>query len=52
MIDITPEYLRSLRTLTAAEVDVRARERARFDLTPAERLDNTTHRAAYEGARH
>lgn len=52
MIDITPEYLRSLRTQSAAEVDRRARERARFDLSPTDRLHMHRSHAEYEGARH
>lgn len=52
MIDNLAEYLRSQRTLTAAQVDARTAQRCRFDLTPADRLDNVTHRTAYEGARH
>lgn len=46
------EYMRSQRTLTPAEVYARDRERARFDLTPAERLDNVCHHATYEESRH
>lgn len=52
MIDSLAEYLRSQRTLTQAQTDARARSRARFDLTPADRLDNTTARPCGQGARH
>lgn len=52
MIDFDPEYLRSQRTLTQAQTDARARSRARFDLTPADRLDTATHHAEYGSARH
>ncbi len=52
-IDPLVEYLRSQRTLTAAQVAVRDRERARFDLTPAERLDNVCRpHVTYEESRH
>lgn len=47
------EYLRSQRTLTAAQVDARAHARARFDLTPADRLDNVSRpHGCYDEARH
>lgn len=52
MIDNLAEYLRSQRTLTAAQVDARARARARMDVTPGERLDTATHHAEYGSARH
>jgi hypothetical protein len=52
MIENLAEYLRSQRTLTAAQVDARAAQRCRYDLTPAERMDNANHHAAYEDARH
>jgi hypothetical protein len=52
MIENWAEYLRSIRTLTAAQVDARARARARFDLSPRERLDNATHRTMIEESRH
>ena len=52
MIDSLAEYLRSSRTLSAAEVDTKARERACFDLTPAERFDNVNARPCGQGARH
>lgn len=52
MIDEFAEYLASQRTLTAAEVDARTAARDRFDLSPADRLDNVTHHAEYESARH
>ena len=52
MIDEFAEYLASQRTLTAAEVDARTAARDRFDLTPAERLDNATHRTMIQESRH
>jgi hypothetical protein len=53
MIDCLAEYLRSQRTLTASQVDARARTRARFDLTPTDRMHNACRpHATYEGARH
>lgn len=52
MIDNLAEYLRSSRTLSAAEVDARARDRARFDLSPTDRLHTRTAHVEYEGARH
>lgn len=53
MIDIDPEYLRSKRTLTQSQADAQARSRARFDLTPAERLSNACRpHASYDEARH
>lgn len=52
MIDNLAEYLRSQRTLTAAEVDARTAQRCRYDLTPTDRLDNATHHAEYGSARH
>lgn len=52
MIENWAEYLRSQRTLTPAEVDERARARARFDLTPADRIDNATHHAEPFASRH
>lgn len=52
MINIDPEYLRSRRTLTAAEVADRARARARFDLTPADRLDIASHHAEPFASQH
>lgn len=52
MIEITPEYLRSRRTLTEAQVRERDRARARFDLTPAERLDMVTGHVECQGSRH
>lgn len=51
-INIDAEYLRSQRTLTAAQVADRARERARFDLSPSDRLDITTHHAEFAASRH
>jgi len=51
-INLSPEYLRSRRTLTAAEVDDRARARARYDMTPAERVDTATHHAEFAASRH
>lgn len=51
-INIDAEYLRSRRTLTAAQVAENARERARFDLSPGERLDNASHHAEPMAARH
>lgn len=52
MIDNLAEYLRSQRTLTAAQVDARTAQRCRFDLTPADRLANATARTMIEEARH
>jgi hypothetical protein len=52
MIESLAEYLRSRRTLTAAQVDARARARARYDLSPADRLTNVTSRPSGEIARH
>ena len=52
LINFDPEYLRSQRTLTAAQVDARTAAHDRFDLTPAERLDNATHRTLYGEAEH
>lgn len=52
MIDDLGKYLASIRTLTEAEVAARAASHDRFDLTPAERLENVSHSATYEGARH
>lgn len=46
------EYLRATRTLTQAEVDARGREHDRYDLTPAERLDNVSHCPEPEPSRH
>lgn len=50
--NIDAEYLRSCRTLTAAQVDARTAQRCRYDLTPAERLDNVNARPCGQGARH
>lgn len=52
MIENLAEYLRSQRTLTAAQVDARTAQRCRYDLTPADRLDNANHHANYGDARH
>lgn len=52
MIDTVAEYLRASRTLSAAEVDRRAHERAKFDLSPTDRLHTRTAHVEYEGARH
>ena len=53
MIENLAEYLRSQRTLTAAQVDARARARARFDLTPTDRMDKACQpHACYDESRH
>ena len=52
MIDNLAEYLRSQRTVSQAECDRRARERARFDLSPTDRLHMHAGHAEYEGSRH
>lgn len=52
MIDNLAEYLRSQRTLTAAQVDARTAQRCRYDLRPADRLDNVTSRPCGQGSRH
>jgi hypothetical protein len=52
MIDSLAEYLRSCRTLSSSEVDVRARDRARFDLSPSDRLHHATQRTLCEESRH
>lgn len=52
MIDSFAEYLRSCRTLSAAEVDERAHDRARFDLSPSDRLHNATQRTLCGESRH
>ena len=52
MIDSFAEYLRSQRTLTQAQADAQASSRARFDLTPTDRIHNVTARPSGQGARH
>ena len=52
MIDSLAQYLMSQRTLTAAEVDARAHATDRYDLTPAERLDNATARTYSAASQH
>lgn len=52
MIENTAEWLRSRRTLSQSQVDERTRARARFDLSPADRLDNATHHAESQASRH
>jgi hypothetical protein len=52
MIDSLAEYLRSQRTLSAAEVARRACARARFDLSPNDRFHNTIARPCGQAARH
>jgi hypothetical protein len=52
MIDFSPEYLRSQRTTSQADADRAARERARFDLSPTDRLHVRCGHSEYEGARH
>lgn len=51
MIDNLAEYLRSVRTLSQAEVDERALSRGHFDFTPGERLENAVH-CPHDDARH
>lgn len=53
MIDNWAEYLRSQRTTSQAEEDAKARARARFDLSPTDRMANACRpHACYDGARH
>lgn len=52
MINMDPEYLRSQRTLTEAEVIERDRSRAQFDWTPAERLEMACSHAEPMASRH
>jgi hypothetical protein len=52
MIDSLAEYLRSARTQTQAEVDAQTCKRARFDLSPAERMERITSRTFFGEAEH
>lgn len=52
MINFDAQYLRSQRTLTAAQVDAQGKEHDRFSLTPADRLDNATSRTVFAASQH
>lgn len=52
MIDSFAEYLRSIRTLTAAEVDARTAAHDRFTAPPAERLDDVSQHAMIGASQH
>lgn len=52
MIEPTAEYLRSQRTLTAAQVAERGRAHDRFSLIPADRLAMAGSHVECQGSRH
>jgi hypothetical protein len=52
MIDPLAEYLRSTRTSTQSEIDAQARVRDCHDLTPDERMAQSTQRTFYGESSH
>lgn len=52
MIEPTPAYLRSKRTLTAAQVAVRTQEHDKDDVPARVQYEANSHHAEYEAARH